>query len=210
MTAPHIGIIGGVGAIASARFHLDLVEEWARVNCAKTDDAFPFIKHISHHLCLTDRGVVDRGATEAAVATLLTEHFHNFPGHVVAVCNSISQFVPKTPQFITPVFSCKHALAGVSRAWLLASESTISDRIYQETYPHVEWNALAVTAQIQEIISGGGESIYQLGITSDLPIVLGCTELSTMPKQYRLNAISPTDEMIKILCANETHATKQI
>ncbi len=194
-----IGILGGVGAIASARFHLDLVTEWARVHGARTDDDFPHITHVSQSLGLGVTGVVDDRATEEA----LWHSLRILEGcdHIAVVCNSVTNHVAQVPGVLTPVAACALALRGVSRAWLLASESTIRDRIYQDAYPEIEWQPLVVTAQIQEAIAGRRMSDpFDDKGAGDLPIVLGCTELSTAHLGWA-NTISPTDEMIRILCS---------
>lgn len=200
---PSIGILGGVGAIASARFHLALVEEWARVHDAKTDDDFPQIVHVSYPCYLTCEGMTDRRASENAMLASFITHLDRMHGPVAVVCNSLTPIVPRNPRFLTPVTACKHALEGVSRAWLLASDSTIRDCIYQDAYPHVEWliPEMSLTPAIQTSITGGFDLAMQL--PDEDTVVLGCTELSTQAFIHP-KVISPTDEMIRILCSHES------
>lgn len=201
-----IGILGGVGAIASARFHLDLVTRWAEVHDAKTDEDFPEITHVSMPLGLSATGWIDENATGYAMTRAL-KHLSERTGPVAVVCNSITRFLPHRAvfdpfgtRFLTPVAACREALVDVKTAWLLASESTIRDRIYQEAYPFVEWKCLVVTAQIQQVISGQPLCIHTwFDIPAGDTIVLGCTELSTI-RFARGHTISPTDEMIRLLC----------
>lgn len=197
---PSIGILGGVGAIASARFHLALVEEWARVRGAQTDADFPEILHYSRDMHLGATGVTDPLLTRHVIDLML--HELRDCGRIAVLCNSITPYLPKWDRLLTPVMACVAALKDVKTAWLLASESTIRDGIYQRAYPHVEWKPLSIVKQIQQCISGGGvSSPFERIDTEGLPIVLGCTELSTRRFHWSVNTISPTDEMIRILCA---------
>ncbi len=177
---PSIGILGGVGAIASARFHLDFVQTWALTHGAKSDEDFPFIKHISCELGLSSRGMVDAKLTEINVLSIIATHLSEYPERIAVVCNSISKIIPDDARFITPVKACRDALKNVKCAWLLASESTIRDQIYQEMYPNIEWKSKIVTNQIQLAISGGIFALDLVDIPPKEVIVLGCTELSTM------------------------------
>lgn len=197
-----VGIIGGAGAIASARFHLDFVKTWAKTHNAKTDDDFPTIKHISQHLHLTERGVTDEDLTEAAVTSVITSLLGENLTRIAVVCNSITRFIPNDSRFLTPVQACQNSLKHVKQAWLLASDSTLQDKIYQTAYPHIAWNPVSITLEIQQIMAGGTISLESFSIPEDDTIVLGCTELSTI-NFNRPNLVSPTEEMIKILCQHE-------
>ncbi len=195
---PSIGILGGVGAIASARFHLDLVTEWAKVHDAKTDDDFPRILHYSQSLHLAATGLVDNQKTGQVLRETLLEMLREVD-EIAIICNSVTSVSPRDYRLLTPVAACHEALKGVRRAWLLASESTIRDRIYQDAYPHVEWMIpkVSLTPAIQTSITGGFDLAMQL--PDEDYVVLGCTELSTQAFIHP-KAISPTDEMIRILC----------
>ncbi len=199
-----IGILGGVGAIASARFHLDLVKRWAQTKSAQTDDDFPEIIHVSRSLSLTGEGLVNPRLTQEDI--LLSLRRLDGCDHIAVLCNSITQHVESIPHVLTPVAACKDALKDVKRAWLLASDSTIRDRIYQNAYPQIEWiiPSVSLTPAIQQSLSHGAFS-HDLGlpISGHDTVVLGCTELSTSgmhKSEWWDNAISPTDEMIRILC----------
>ncbi len=204
MSTPSIGILGGVGAIASARFHLDLVQRWAKTHDAKTDDDFPRIMHVSQSLGLAATGVTDKHETSRAVLAALWPLFDC--NRIAVLCNSVTTLLPRSyplaPKLLTPVAACRDALKDVRKAWLLASESTIRDEIYQRAYPEIEWNCMSATPMIQEAIAGRrhGNPLagFQVG-EGKKPIVLGCTELSTAHLDWP-NTISPTDEMIRILC----------
>lgn len=197
-----IGILGGVGAIASARFHLDLVTRWAKQRGARTDDDFPRIVHASYPCHLTESGMTDRRTTECAVMASFITHFDRMHGPVAVVCNSIVPILPQNPRILTPVAACRDALKGVRRAALLASESTIRDEIYQRAYPEIDWRLVPATPWIEDAIRGCSFNIGGVGRHPDETIVLGCTELSTQVRTdvQHLSVISPTDEMIRILC----------
>lgn len=201
-TPPFIGILGGVGAIASARFHLDLVTAWAARRGAQTDDDFPRIVHASQPLGLGATGLID------AVKSLDAGHaiwpLFESCDKLAVVCNSITPLLSTADRrILTPVGACRDALQGVTRAALLASESTIRDEIYQRAYPHIDWRLVPATPWIESAIRGCGFNLGSVGHHPDETIVLGCTELSTQVRthiQYP-SVISPTDEMIRILCS---------
>lgn len=195
-----IGIVGGVGAIASARFHLDLVQAWAKTHNAQTDDDFPTIIHISYPLGLSATGMRDSLSSVRRLMPMFRK-MEDCDVHAV-ICNSITPlFRDDVDSNWTPVRACREALRGVNRAWLLASDSTIADEVYQRAYPHIEWllPKVSMTPMIQQSLSSGQVEL-SLDIPAEDTIVLGCTELSTAHLK-RPNTISPTDEMIRILCA---------
>ncbi len=206
---PSIGILGGVGAIASARFHLDLVEAWAARHDAKTDDDFPRIVHLSQSLGLTAAGMPDTIEQTDILYELTRECFEGLD-HLAVICNSIAPFVPSPKEFpgiMTPVAACAEALKDVKSAWLLASDSTIRDQIYQRAYPHIEWRVphCSIASWIKDLIGDAEyttrKRIKELDIPDGDVIVLGCTELSTRKLPFSWHEpISPTDEMIRILC----------
>ncbi len=195
-----IGILGGAGAIASARFHTKLVEEWARINGALTDDDFPEIVHYSRSLGLSVTGLEDRKTVAGKVGEALGV-LHGCDV-VAVVCNSITPFFPPiNKRILTPVRAAAGKLKGVKKAWLLASDSTIRDRIYHNAYPEIEWliPPFSLTPVIQSSITGVFNLSMQL--PDEDTVVLGCTELSTQAGGFiHPKVISPTDEMIKILC----------
>ncbi len=198
---PSIGILGGVGAIASARFHLDLVQRWATAHNSQTDDDFPRIVHLSQSLGLTEKGMPDTIEQTDILYELTRECFEGLD-HLAIICNSITPFVPSPREFpgiLTPVAACREALQGVKRAALLASESTIRDEIYQRAYPDIEWRMVPATSWIEDSIRGLRFNEGNVGRSPDETIVLGCTELSTQVCTSP-GLISPTDEMIRILC----------
>ncbi len=200
-----IGILGGVGAIASARFHLDLVTRWASTHGARTDDDFPRIVHLSRSLGLSAAGLTD-AVDQGDILSALTEPAFDGLDRIAIVCNSITSLCPSErewPGILTPVAACREALRGVSRAALLASESTIRDEIYQRAYPEIEWRMVPATHWIEHSIGGGGFNIGGVGHHPDETIVLGCTELSTQMRTRFTGCptvISPTDEMVRLLC----------
>jgi aspartate/glutamate racemase len=206
MRSPTIGILGGAGAIASARFHLDLVQAWAKRHDAKTDDDFPRLIHTSRALALGATGVVDYTETVIALAGAIGPLKRC--DRIAVVCNSVADLLPwamdgMKERLLTPVAACRAALQGVTRARLLASESTIRDQIYQRAYPDIEWSVSPATHWIEDSIRGLPFNLGTVGHHPDETIVLGCTELSTQVRTRRANGIdvvSPTDEMIRILC----------
>ena len=198
---PTIGILGGVGAIASARFHLDLVEAWAARKSAQTDNDFPIIRHISRPLGLTSEGLADREMTRLFAHWTLDELLGC--DRIAVICNSITPLMLPWKAILTPVVACEGALRSGKSAWLVASDSTICDEVYQKAYPQIEWHPIPATSWIAESIKGHVFNPATVGRPPEGPlegpIVLGCTELSTRYRGYP-NVISPTDEMIKILC----------
>jgi aspartate/glutamate racemase len=205
---PSIGILGGVGAIASARFHLDLVEAWAVHHKAEADDDFPRIVHLSQSLGLSAEGLTD-SVTQGDILYLLTEQIMQDMDRVAVICNSIVPLLPSEreyPGILTPVAACRAALSGVKSAWLLASDSAIRDRIYQQAYPDIDWKvpSLSMTSWITALIGDAFayRRIEELHLPAGELIVLGCTELSTRKLPFLCNPVlSPTDEMIKLLCS---------
>ncbi len=199
---PSIGILGGVGAIASARFHLDLVSRWAAAHHSQTDDDFPRIVHVSESLKLGAQGIIDPDRTEAALLGAVFALVHC--DRIAILCNSITQLCETSAVrclhgVLTPVAACAEALQGVKRAVLLASESTIRDEIYQRAYPQIDWRLVPATHWIESSIRGCGLNVGSVGCYPDETIVLGCTELSTQVRG-RAGLVSPTDEMIRLLC----------
>ena len=198
-----IGILGGVGAIASARFHLALVEAWAIRHKAEDDADFPIIRHASRPLGLDASGLVDPETTRLFVKWELDEM--ESCDRIAVICNSIAPVLPHDPRLLTPMDACRPALTGVKSAWLLASDTTIRDRIYQRAYPDIEWKTppLSMTSWITALIGDAFtyRRIEELHLPAGELVVLGCTELSTRKLPFLCNPVlSPTDEMIKILC----------
>ena len=200
---PSIGILGGVGAIASARFHLALVEAWAIRHKAEEDADFPLIWHSSRSLGLDASGLVDPETTRLFLRWGLEEM--SGCDRIAVVCNSIAPILPNDPRLLTPIEACREALRGVNRAWLLASDSTVRDQIYQKAYPDIEWKvpSLSMTSWITALIGDAFtyRRIEELHLPAGELIVLGCTDLSTRKLPFLCNPVlSPTNEMIRILC----------
>lgn len=199
-----LGILGGVGAIASARFHLALVETWAERHDAKTDNDFPIIQHVSRPMGLSPEGAINTGDIRIFARWAVDEL--EGADQIAVVCNSIVPYLPERNKLLTPVAACRQALRGVSRAWLLASESTVRDQIYQRAYPDIEWRVPArpITPWIQDLVQLGFTRrrwMEELDIEDGETIVLGCTELSTQDTPFPWHkTVSPTDEMIHQLC----------
>lgn len=194
-----LGILGGAGAIASARFHLALMERWASKYDARTDADFPSVLHASTDLGLDATGLVGSSLTSDKLYPALASL--GGCANIAVVCNSVVPMLPPDNRLITPVFACTEALRDVSTAWLLASDSTIAASLYQKAHPHVRWiiPRFSMTPWIRLAIRDPrGLDLAALGIPTGETVVLGCTELAASDPSWR--TISSLHELIELSC----------
>lgn len=90
---PRLGLLGGLGARASARFHQMLLQERAKTALCRHDADFPWLLHLSAALRGFDEtGVRDPQSVQASLEELVPLFRQAKLDRLAVVCNSLSPF----------------------------------------------------------------------------------------------------------------------
>lgn len=215
-----IGIIGGMGAAASADFYKKLVELAQQDYHAVNDDDFPAM--FIYNLPIKDfdeTGFVDPDSVKNQLITGVKKLQIAGSDFVVIICNTAHYFQDEMEQAINiPILSILKVTAdealrqGYKKIGLLNSQSTKQYRLYETamanrriaTLSTTDSEQLGVNHVISNVISGtqgmAGKTVLQAIINRYVSegaeaVVLGCTELPL--------AITQADSTIPVLSSTD-------
>lgn len=215
-----IGIIGGMGPEATAELYLRLIRIFQQEYGAKYDDDFPEI--IIINLPIPD--VVENPTQIRIVEQMLVkaaQKLQAMGAEVIAVpCNTVMSFLPALQRavavkILNPVEEAAAEVKrlGLAAVGLIATEMTISRRLYQEQMQEtrtivLDKNARQQTTEIiMNILSGkklDDDRIRLLELVATLKgagaekVILGCTELPLLIKD-NIDTIDTVEVLAKAI-----------
>jgi len=203
MTPSHLGILGGMGPVATAKFY-DLVIREALARGAKRDADFPRISLASAVVPGFDaQGFSDGSAVREKIIEAARELEACGANLIAMPCNTAHAFYQDLSGSVgVPVINMIEVVhreahrAGVRTVAILGTPSTVEE----EVYAHPDLTLLPLTSEEQDVatrlIERGEEGLHDATDAETLAtlarelasrgaegIILGCTELSTIPIQ---------------------------
>lgn len=215
----HIGIIGGVGALASADFLFKFLSKYARDNRVTSDYDFPKISYLSSSIPgVSNRGVCNRGRVKKWLSSAIRLFITQKTDLIIAICVSITNILdeinlPKRIKLlslarITNEYLNSRKFSGKS-ILVLCSESTSKVKPFYSSNCLVYYvdrsDQKKINIIINSIISGDfkNKQILFKKILEKYKanfILLGCTELSLLDfGNLSKFLINPLDIAIKKL-----------
>lgn len=203
-----LGILGGVGAVASQVFHERLLRAWAARFGCDCDAAYPALLHLSESLSgLCAEGLTDREAGQAELDQRM-RLFQAFGAHlVVAPCNSLWPLQQALSRrhglpVLTPwcalrdpvepsVVLCSASMRALQHRWP-GGLKPVPDSEQDRVQALIDAVIRADTAQGDELES----LIERLRAAGAARVVLACTELSCIPRTPRADVVDTLDLLI--------------
>lgn len=196
-----MAIVGGQGALASSVFHQRLVEAFQHKG-ARADEEYPLIVHLSQALPgFSEKGVTCAATALDALKNRLMQLRAFSPDVYVLPCNSLEQFRKELAASVdvpvlTPVSSVPAEWGHGKKVGVLTSESLRNTQLYDVAMGapavYVPLNEQYRINRIIEMVIGSGDreriseeciSLIDYLFTFKVSnVVLGCTELSCIPR----------------------------
>jgi aspartate/glutamate racemase len=221
-TSPRrIAILGGVGARASARLHSHLIETWSRSGSVQDDWGFPTLLHLSTPLAgLGLSGVSDETLLLKSLRDLVPVLTPFQPDCLLVACNSLHPYaLHLTAMTGVPVLTPVDAIQLKAATWagdtavLLQSQSLRNADSYRKALGKlciqvIEPEGAAqveVDRLIASLVCGSAtptpalECYLNDAVSKDVPIILGCTELTMWPVPERWNAVDSLTELSQLV-----------
>ncbi len=202
-----IGILGGMGPEATARFYSEIIRGFQKQYGAKFDSDYPEI--IIYNLPLPD--IVEKPAKRNSIIALIKYGLRKLEAagadFIVAPCNTLNAFYDEMRKCIgIPVCSIveetarKVSASGMKRVGILGTRLTLKTGLYDnalgrygiETVKPAEKEVTAITTAILNILEGSKKQrdkakllaiINRMERTGAQGVVLGCTELPLLLNQ---------------------------
>ena len=214
-------IIGGMGPQASLRLHKLIIDESAKLG-AKNNDEYPGIVHISIPVPDFINNTVNKNKAQSMlVKSLRPLRGYKFDNAVIA-CNTAHLLLKEVEAVlgIKPLSLINEAVEelknkNVSKVGLLASQTTIKSRLYEDPLSKLGIQTIILPGNLQAKIETIIQSVIANQAKADncknlisctqilkglgaQKIILGCTELSVTANGYESNdTIDPLALMAK-------------
>lgn len=223
---PLIGLLGGVGARASAKVHQRLMERRSRDRQALWDEDFPSVLHYSAPIPgLLEVGVVDEKLVLEHLMTVMPLFKLAKVSVLAPVCNSLHPYRnwmqwATGAKVITPVDATMGMLRrhGVKEALVLQSRSLAEAGVYRDAFAQAGIRFVEVSDDLQTLVDGliasliagcdfADEEKLLAAISQSRPqrepVVLGCTELGLWPRHYLWPSLDSSECLVEALLAEE-------
>ena len=226
-----IGLLGGIGARASARFHASLVERCACDPAVAQDEDFPTIVHWSGALAgFGPKGVIDEARLRKSLSDVVQLFRHARVNVLAPVCNSLHPYrqwledalgVP----VISPVTCAarKVQALGFSSALVLQSRGLAKQGSYARELQAVGVHSVEVPPALQDEVDRcigeliGGPACRTAPLAdlirkyrpAGAAVVLGCTELVPGPAAPLWPQIDSSETLVETLLTLTKHEHPQ-
>lgn len=205
-------IIGGMGPQASLELHRRIIEHAVRHGAINGPD-FPHIVHLS--LPIDDFISNQAKAADALeqIVTALMQLSPTVDDHVVIACNTAHILRDKIEQrtgatVISLIATTVHTVinAKIQTVQLIASPTTLQTRLYERALEEggvivkkpTNSTLRLVERSIRAVIRGETPEIVRSHFAHEVPVLLGCTELSVALSGAE-NTIDPLDIIVDTL-----------
>lgn len=203
-----VGILGGMGAAASANFLRRFTAEFAKRG-AREDNEFPRIVTLNLPLeGWSHQGAVDKAAVAAQVREGV-RWLDRAGAEIIAVpCNSVHEFYDDFSRLgVTVMHIIDETLRGLSGSirGVLCSQQTRNAGLYERAETAIRYpeSQDIVDRAIASVISGHPISLeyaaMELAASGAEVVILGCTELSLCPKIRILPTADSTKKLARAL-----------
>lgn len=240
MTTPHprglVGVIGGVGPMATAYFMQRVV---ALTDANLDQDHVDMV--VFNHATIPDRTAYILDPSKKDPAPILAadaRRLQDFGADMLVMpCNTAHYFTEQVVNAVTiplvsiidcTVAAAENRIPGLERVGLLATEGTVASGVYQQAFAARGLSTVVPSLDDQALIN---EIIYgqiKAGLPSDVAtlrkvtarlqqagatvVVLGCTELSVMAVDHHLledsTFVDSMDQLVRATIRNSGHQVR--